>query len=303
MPLFRRKSKVLPTVVGLYGKHPTASDFLRHNATSAQLKQFDQWLANALSAGERLFDDAWGDLFDAGDIAYFLFHDAATQPDRCSIGAMAPSSDKIGRRFPLILFCELDRSLLIGDYPALPQLAFIRNAGRILESRDQLTKDSLYEAPQKLQPPASADIGTARDYHQRLLDTTCAGPALAAMFEDASITRQERGLGTLRDVCRTVTPGQRPPKFGIRCPNANDAQYAGMWLSLLQHMTPGRMLPSAVWTRQNTLMYYAKPGKQALAALWNISWQDDTLCDLKTAEGGRYTPPAGEQPLSALIGS
>ena len=115
--LFKRKSRGgggggsgRTPAIGMYGKLESEGDFLRWGAAnSPEVKALDEWLSQALTYAARNIDD-WDDSFDRAPTAGFCLRGADGQ--QSLVGAMTPSRDQIGRRFPLLVFSEVDESTL-----------------------------------------------------------------------------------------------------------------------------------------------------------------------------------------------
>lgn len=87
---------------GLYGKHPGFGDFI-----SAGLAEgwpaFADWLQAALGDWREGQGPDWQARFDAAPVLRFWIGPALTGAGQALRGAMAPSRDRSGRRFPLVL--------------------------------------------------------------------------------------------------------------------------------------------------------------------------------------------------------
>jgi type VI secretion system ImpM family protein len=282
----KKKDKAAPPVVGYFGKHPSAGDFLRHNASSPEVLALDEWLSLALAAGPKVLG-AWEQSFISGPTLRFLCHQGA---GRCLLGALAPSQDRSGRLFPLITFAELDSALVTPSYVSIPHEAFLHRCRELLECRSSLPWDRLQGAAVALAPPDETSLLKARQGHERYMDSTTLGAALDGMF-DADQDQAARALTAASLVAESVGPDSVPP-YGLRCPLGGAPANAGTWLALLGRPLPD-LLPCLIWSDEALLFYYGGMPAKALAAALDPQWQDDSICDLTTTttEAGGAAPP------------
>jgi type VI secretion system ImpM family protein len=300
----RKKSE--EAVVGLYGKHRSSADFLRLNASSSEIRAFDEWLSSALPAAARLVPD-WEATYHAAPPVYFLYR-AAESSRRAIVGGLAPSADPTGRLYPLIVFAELDASLVLEHYSALPFESLIEEVGALLERRTRLSREALFEAVREIRPPDVASFGAAAERRDSYLDRTAAAKAFAAILPPAANGERSeaRALGVLREACAEVVPG-RLPGFGVRCPLGSSAagRHAALWLAFAGRLLPAETLPLALWSGSALLLYFSRPSTKALAALWRPGFQDDSLYEL--AAEPEKPPLSGlpdpGQPLRELLAS
>jgi type VI secretion system protein ImpM len=295
MGLFGRKKR--SETVGLYGKHPDADDFLRLNAGSPELRALDEWLSGALAASERLIAD-WEAIYPEAPTVSFIF-DWGESKDTCLLGTLAPSSDRAGRRFPLVLFAEVDLGLLAQEFPQVPSLSFITQAQAIHARQQGLGREQLMEAARALGPPAAATFASARQRQEEYLDTTTLQQAFGNTGGDGWL---DHAINELQQVCSEVGPDRPLPRFGVRIPLGNPpAAQAGLWLGLIQQMCPARIVPNALWSESCMVVHFSRPSSKALVALWQEGWQDDTLLDLAQSPQPAPSRLPPDRPLRALF--
>lgn len=82
----------------MFGKMPGHGDFVSRGLTPEAAARWDGWIAGELFAQREVLGDAFEDHFDRAPVWRFAFR----EDDARLIGAMAPSADAVGRRFPLI---------------------------------------------------------------------------------------------------------------------------------------------------------------------------------------------------------
>lgn len=88
---------------GFYGKIPAVGDFVQRGLPAAFVTAWDLWLATSLAQGrDRLGEDAWRRAYMTAPLWRFIL-----APGLCgsaaAAGVMAPSVDRVGRCFPVVL--------------------------------------------------------------------------------------------------------------------------------------------------------------------------------------------------------
>ncbi|SIS57389.1 type VI secretion system-associated protein TagF [Paracoccus saliphilus] len=87
---------------GIYGKHPGFGDFIAVGLPDDSLKPLGDWMQSVLGEWRGWAGDAWQSLFDHSPRLGFWIGPALLAGDALR-GVWAPSRDKAGRRFPLIV--------------------------------------------------------------------------------------------------------------------------------------------------------------------------------------------------------
>ncbi len=290
MALFRKQARRPPTtgtpLVGLYGKHPSCGDFIRHNCGGPELARLDGWLSAAIDTGRRLLP-TWEQDYASVLAISFLLHpwDEAAGPWSL-LGIVAPSQDNAGRRFPLVLFAQLERAQALQHYAALPHDPFLESATRLFQRRNALGRDELLREVARLAPPDAKSLQQAAAAQRDYLTQTSFIAACATMFGLDAPAQQGKAVGTLRQVVASVRGGARP-RYGVRCPLGRDpAGNAGFWLELLRREARRPVQLDLLWTANRLLIYFERAAPRALAALLSPGWQHDSIYDVCTATGG-----------------
>lgn len=269
-------------VVGLYGKHPTAADFVRVEAAGQALKAFDRWLSEALVDAARLVGD-WESRYQDADITHFLFcSEGTTKEPGCLVGSFAASCDRSGRSYPLIVFAELPLELALVAYPAVPLHGFLEESSEVLAQRAELDHERLGQAVRALALPDEPSVKAALARRDDVLRGTDSEKALEELFGAGfGAQAQTAALDQLKSIARATRDSSSIGRFGIRCPlGANTREHAAFWLSLLERNLGLPLVPQVLWTRQNALLYLHSLSSKALAALWS-DWTDEALLDLR----------------------
>lgn len=82
----------------VFGKMPGHGDFVARAMTPEAAARWDGWIAGELLGQRVVLGEAFQDRFDRAPVWRF----AIAEDDAHLVGAMAPSADAVGRRFPLI---------------------------------------------------------------------------------------------------------------------------------------------------------------------------------------------------------
>lgn len=85
---------------GVYGKHPAKGDFLEHGLPPALRRALESWLDGALAEARGALGPAWEGVWPAAPhLMFWLGEGIWGEP---VAGVLAPSRDRVGRRFPLV---------------------------------------------------------------------------------------------------------------------------------------------------------------------------------------------------------
>jgi len=106
-------------VLSVYGKLPTAGDFLTIEVPKTLLRPIEDWLASGTAAAREACIGDWNTTFDAGGTWYFWIGERIL--GRRMAGVLRPSRDKVGRRFPVMLFASSEDPDAMPDAPVLEE--------------------------------------------------------------------------------------------------------------------------------------------------------------------------------------
>ncbi len=112
MPFFQRKTA--PPTAGCFGKLPTAGDYVSHGTDGREIESLMAWLEGAASGlRSRTVSET--------QVVRYLWPDEAGRG--ALVGALWPSRDKAGRRFPFTTFTRLPQEVLAAAGGLLPLIA------------------------------------------------------------------------------------------------------------------------------------------------------------------------------------
>ncbi|SFS03858.1 type VI secretion system protein ImpM [Sphingomonas jatrophae] len=83
----------------LFGKLPSHGDFIARGLDPARRQALDEWLASALAEAQDVHGDTFEPRYDSAPAWRFAWEES----EGWLAGAMAPSMDSVGRRFPILV--------------------------------------------------------------------------------------------------------------------------------------------------------------------------------------------------------
>lgn len=94
-------------VAGWYGKIPALGDFASRRLPAGFVNSWDDWLQRSMVASRSSLRERWQELYLNSPIWRFALLPGVFD-DKCWIGIMMPSADRVGRYFPLTIVLPLD---------------------------------------------------------------------------------------------------------------------------------------------------------------------------------------------------
>lgn len=148
---------------GLVGKAPCHADFLRLNAASALAFQLHRWLADGVETARAVRCG-----LPCGTVS-FLF--TAPKEKNVLLGVLAPSTDGVGRDFPLAVFTELPASPAAHRLSLLPTVfrPFLTAGASLLRAAASMDLPELTRGLDTLPQPGQEELGMAERHLRELL--------------------------------------------------------------------------------------------------------------------------------------
>jgi len=175
--------------LSVYGKHPAKGDFLEHGVPAALLGPLEGWLDAVLAEARNALGADWAQVWrDAPMLRFWIGEAVWGMP---VAGVMAASQDRVGRRFPLVIFCTgPDAAMLpaptIGDDAGWYDVMASHLAAKLAQPDIGSPADLLTGA----EPPAAVngqpEPGPAEFWAVR------PGASLDALFADIALTDHRR---------------------------------------------------------------------------------------------------------------
>lgn len=267
------------STVGLFGKIPAQGDFVRINNSDPAAQGFDPWCQEALAALTR----SGGSL--PADPVYFLYR--TNSASNVLVGAMVPSEDKVGRRFPLSIFALVDAGSLGPRFSGMPVAysAFLEATTMLLADASTLSLAELGTRLAALPLPGPVEHQQADDICRRTLEGTSGRELLERLFIDLERGQQYYAFSTMVSACMQFR-GQEPPRASIvvDCPVAVDVDLFA-WLELARRLLQWRTPPAFVWTESEIprlLLSLGSPPPNVLSFLVNPNSESQRLWPLVT---------------------
>lgn len=264
--------------LSLIGKIPALPDFVREHPTRA-VTWFDQWLSRGMSdlhaASQRL------------PSVLIRFAMRVPEGDRLLLGAATPSSDHVGRSYPLALLCDLSSApwtsawpgtmLATGaTYDALQALAFEVPALGLAELRERLADFA---------PPEPGALTAAAEVAARALGDTPARDFLARVFPGAEPAAICYGLHTFCTAFDSSRARGQGPGVVLDCPIHVDVDLMA-WLELAEQLGGQDAISAVFWVEEpdpRMLLCVGTPPTQTLTFLANGSRKSQQLWPLHTS--------------------
>ncbi|MDA5562443.1 type VI secretion system-associated protein TagF [Cobetia sp. MMG027] len=262
-------------MIGFFGKLPGSADFIAYHAGHKDIRELDGWWQRALNRmAER--DEDWEARFDALPLCFFHYRASG---GAWLMGAMSPSQDASGRRYPLLVFQRLAVSPVVEGSVGVHTLGETF-AGQVRELlRDvmhcadpQQGQERLLTGIEALRPLDDSDLKLHRRLFARFLEDVRYGDltrALASGFPDVSASRLTRDIQALRRQS-AARHGQRghvalplPPERALKRPAAD------LWLHWLEHDNgaPGHISVIVDDFMRPTLVRFTRDDQEALRIL------------------------------------
>jgi len=272
-------------VIGLVGKLPAAADFLRMNAGSAAFQQLLGWMLDAVQGAAAARGGDWLAQVPPGAVQALCYR----APGGGSLlgGAIAPSADQVGRRFPIVAASELALDAELTEHaevlPLVLESVWAMTSQLVLELH-QLDRAGLEALPLEVDVEATVRDALAAyrgwtDEHELddFIELVFAGDRPRAA---AGLALVEESVKPYRGVENPDTP------LSLRLPlgHAGGAAVC-FWLDLIERLAGWhRTVPSFFWSHDGAsgalLVHLGRVPPVALSELWLPTGNCDEVCDL-----------------------
>ena len=101
-----------PPGASYFGKLPSRGDFIRANAGGRAMREFDAWIQRGVREASQQFGSGLAAAFEASGPTCF-FVEVPNAPHALA-GALRPSRDRTGRRYPFLVAVEIEKQTLDG---------------------------------------------------------------------------------------------------------------------------------------------------------------------------------------------
>ena len=240
--------------VSCFGKMPTHGDFVRYNADGDVVRALDGWIQQGMYALKTRGDGSLQEAYDRLGSTRFFFR--PRNSEAAVAGVIQSSQDRVGRRFPLVIACELDdvhaRSPLQAALPATLN-PFLEGAAEIARqaASGTIAYADLDSNLERLPPPDAGAGGT--DGYEAYVDETRWGDFAErtwGYFDDVRKYHLFRNLLDLRE--GVAARGSAPAGIALRFPMSDGGWSGGLepsfWIDLMGRLLePAIPLSAAFW--------------------------------------------------------
>ena len=129
------------------GKLPSHGDFLWSGNRVAIRMLLEEWLQMGMLQGRSQYGDGWGDQLAHAPIWNMLLPSRVVGEEKIVVGCLAPSVDRVGRRYPFFVGYAFPESVVLTSAAVLIELPTLMNA----------VGHQIYTAIQRSWPRSSLD--------------------------------------------------------------------------------------------------------------------------------------------------
>lgn len=288
---------MLAVDMGLIGKLPASADFLRVGAHGALFESLLGWLIDGteqLMAARR----EWPAV-DAPTSVQALVYPQRSGTTLLA-GALAPSSDGAGRRFPIAAAAELRLEEAIAAHPEVLPLVLEpvwALAGRLMLELPTFTREAIDAA--RFRAELELSVAEALPTYRRWTNELSLADFVTLVF-DGDVGRAAMGLALVAEAVQPYRGVEWPDTpLSLRLPlgQAGGAAVC-FWLDWVKRLAGWRRtVPGFFWSHDGVsgalLLHLGQIPAVALEELWSPTGDCDQVCDLLLGEDPAcYTEPA-----------
>jgi len=278
--------------IGIVGKLPALADFVRLGASSELFQSLLTWLLDAVQRSTSTRRD-WLEAVAPGRVDALVYR----QRGGTSVlaGALSPSADSVGRRFPVAAAAELPLPPEFLEHPEVLPLLLERVwaiTGGLVHDLQSLDRASV-EAGRfgvEMELSGADALETYRTWTKEIATLD-----FVELVFDGAIDRAARALALAQEAVRPYRGVENPDTpLSLRLPlgRAGGAAVC-FWLDVVKRLAGWRhTVPSFFWSHDGEqgalLLHLGRPPTVALAELWLPSGRCDEVCDLILPDSGAW---------------
>lgn len=283
---------------GALGKLPSRGDFIQVGAGGAPFASFDAFLTESIEWAEGRGDaSAWAEAFSNAPLQAFVYRAPARGGSSLLAGAMAPSHDQAGRRFPLSVATPFTAGArLLAEPELLPlilETCWYATSGLVTEARSSAS----FELPTRLPVLADAsvdEVEEVRASYAQWAETLPVDELWALLFGQQPPVDPALVLAFLYRAVRPCRGQERPTTpLSVRVPlGLAGGAAVCFWIDFVRRVAHWRAtVPSFFWSHDGQsgalFLCLGEPPKSTLAELWQPTGRRDEICDLSQLIGAR----------------
>lgn len=307
--------------VAVFGKTPRMGDFLRVGSGGPAGEALEQWIEQGLALAEAKRGAAWPGLYAGGATYAFLF-----RPPRASnvkdvlVGVIKPSSDAVGRRFPLVVYAPAIPRPSV-PWPHILPIAlgdFLDAAATLLFEADVVAGIAdMQAALRRVPPPHLAGADQSAHEYDAWASSTLLSHAWSVVYGGTQAMSAPRAVHTISEAVAPFRGEDSPAtKLGLRVPlGPGGIAAAAFWLDTVRRLARSpNEVRTCFWcfdgSTGSALVQLGDTPASSLAELWAPDPNSEYLCDLSlpaSVDVGRFLtrlpPPLAEalQAPQALV--
>jgi type VI secretion system ImpM family protein len=282
---------------GLLGKHASRGDFLNLGNREHAFTSFDAFLTHNLEWAEENAGARWAEVYGAGGVQAFVYRPTSGGRAAALVGALGPSSDRAGRRFPLSVAMPLFAPAELRASPEVLPLVLESAWQASCEFVLSLTADpdaNVAEELGHLAAPA-IELEEALDAYAEWTRSLPVDELWALIFGSERRVDPARVLALVSETvesCRGVEEPTTPLSLRLPLGLAGGAAVC-FWLDWVRSIAHWKAtVPSFFWSHDGQqgamILNLGVPPRCTLAELWLPTGGRDEICDIAT--GARDLP-------------
>ena len=245
--------------IGVFGKIPSYPEFIRVGHAGPTDRSFERWMQMAndqlARAAVSLGTTPLGFCYRDEDANSLL------------IGVLVGSRDKVGRKFPLAVYCEYG----VGEKTAVSLLAeafrpALTHLSMLAMTAMETSKESLKSAVGRVEKPGGTMIRAGREATAEALRTVQVEQVLSRIFVDPS--ERAYGINVLQRACEQSRRDGPTRPTSIDATVTSDVELS-FWLAAAESQLPKHGPLSAFWdvSSQRVIVIPGAPDSKLLVAL------------------------------------
>ncbi len=274
---------------GVLGKHPTRGDFVAFGNRSDHFIDFGDFVTRNIEWAEAKAGREWPNAYAAGGLQAFVYRSSAGGHATALVGAIAPSYDRAGRRYPLTvampLFAPPPLLAALGVLPLVLESCW-ESTSRVLLSLTSNAHGNLDHASSSV-PVADLHWDEALASYSHWTSHLPAGELWTLMFGTDPSFDPARALAVVSSTvaaCRGVECPESPLALKLPLGHAGGAAVC-FWLDLVHRLAQWkRTIPSFFWSHDGQggtlLLALGQAPPSTLAELWAGAGVKDKICDV-----------------------
>ncbi len=274
---------------GLVGKHASRGDFLNLGNREHAFTSFDAFLTHNSEWAEQSAGSRWPEVYDAGGVQAFVYRPTSGGRAAALVGALGPSSDRAGRRFPLSVAMPLFASAELRACPEVLPLVLEsawQASGEIVLSLTADPDANVAERLEHLAAPA-IELEEALDAYAEWTRSLPVEQLWALVFGDEPAVDPARALALITETvesCRGIEEPTTPLSLRLPLGLAGGAAVC-FWLDWVRSIARWKAtVPTFFWSHDGQqgamILSLGVPPRSTLAELWLPTGERDEICDV-----------------------